>query len=109
VKTFTGPWSVESVEDERETDLDYDFHEVFLGNRILTLNNLLKNGGKDVILVELQVDTIQLRESNKVCADQNTKVFALSLALLAIARVSLVLKSHPELVHFDKIGELKTD
>jgi hypothetical protein len=109
VKTFTGPWSVESVGDERETDLDYDFHEVFLGNHILTLNNLLKNGGKDGILVEFQIDTIQLREPNEVCADQNAKVFALSLALLAIARVSLVLKSHPELVHFDEIGELKTD
>jgi hypothetical protein len=97
------------VGDERETDLDYDFHEVFLSNHILTLNNLLKNGGKDAILVELQIDTIQLREPNEVCADQNAKVFALSLALFAVARVSLVLKSHPELVHFDEIGKLKTD
>jgi hypothetical protein len=41
-----------------KTDLDHDFHEVFLGNNILTLDNLLKNGGKDVILVELQIDAI---------------------------------------------------
>jgi hypothetical protein len=41
-----------------ETYLNYDFHEVFLGNDILTLDNLLKNGGEDAILVELQIDAI---------------------------------------------------
>jgi len=41
-----------------KTDLDYDFHEVFLGNNILTLDNLLKNGGKDAISVEIQIDAI---------------------------------------------------
>ena len=39
------------------THLDHDFHKVFLGNNILALDDLLKNGGKDAILVELQINT----------------------------------------------------
>ena len=41
-----------------KTDLDHDFHEVFLGDNILTLDNLLKSGGKNAILVEFQIDAI---------------------------------------------------
>jgi hypothetical protein len=35
------------------THLDHNFHKVFLGNNILTLDDLLENGGEDAILVEL--------------------------------------------------------
>jgi hypothetical protein len=93
----------------RKTHLDYDFHEVFLGNNILALDDLLENGREDGILVELQIDAVKLREANEICADQNTKIFTFGLALLAVARVTLVLKAHPELIHFDEISELEGD
>jgi len=92
-----------------KTHLDHDFHEVFLGNNILTLNDLLKNGGEDAILVELQINAVKLREANEICADQNAKIFPFGLTLLAVARVTLVLKAHPELIHFDEISELEAD
>jgi hypothetical protein len=92
-----------------KTHLDHDFHEVFLGNDILALDDLLENGREDVILVKLQINAVELREANEICADQNTKVFPFSLTLLAVARVTLVLKAHPELIHFDEIGELEGD
>jgi hypothetical protein len=41
-----------------KTNLDYDFHKVFLGNNILTLDNLLKNVREDAISVEVQIDAI---------------------------------------------------
>ena len=41
----------------RGTHLDHNFHKVFLGNNILALDDLLENGGKDAILVELQINT----------------------------------------------------
>lgn len=94
---------------ERETDLDYDFHEVFLGDNILTLDNLLKNCGEYVILIELQVNAFELGKANEICADQDTKILALGLTLLAVARVTLVLKAHPELVHFNEIGKLEAN
>ena len=89
--------------------LDHNFHEVFLGDNILALDNLLKNGGEDGILVELQINAVELREADEICADQNAKVFAFGLTLLAVTRVALVLKAHPELVHFDEICELEAD
>jgi len=69
-----------------KTHLDHDFHEVFLGNNILALDDLLENGGEDGISVELQIDAVELREANEICADQNTKVFPFRLTLLAVAR-----------------------
>jgi hypothetical protein len=92
-----------------KTHLDHDFHEVFLGNNILALDDLLENGGEDGISVELQIDAVELREANEICANQNTKVFPFRLTLLAVARVTLVLKAHPELIHFDEVGELESD
>jgi hypothetical protein len=94
---------------EGKTHLDHDFHEVFLGNNILALDDLLENSGEDVILVELQINAVELRKANEICADQNTKIFPFGLTLLAVARVTLVLKAHPKLIHFDKICELKGD
>ncbi len=92
-----------------KTHLDHDFHEVFLGNNILALDHLLENGGKDGISVELQINAVELREANEIGADQNAKVFPFGLTLLAVARVTLVLKAHPELIHFDEISELEGD
>ena len=101
--------SVKSENMGGKTHLNHDFHEVFLGNNILALDDLLENGGEDVILVELQINAVELRKANEICADQNTKVFPFGLALLAVARVALVLKAHPKLIHFDEIGELEGD
>jgi hypothetical protein len=52
-----------------KTHLDHNFHEVFLGNDILALDNLFKNGREDAILVELQINAVKLREANEICAD----------------------------------------
>jgi hypothetical protein len=101
--------SVKSENMGGKTHLDHDFHEVFLGNNILALDDLLENGGEDGILVEVQINAVELRKANEICADQDTKVFPFGLTLLAVARVTLVLKAHPELIHFDEIGELEGD
>jgi hypothetical protein len=106
---LAGSSSVKSEITGGETHLDHDFHEVFLGNNILALDDLLENGGEDVILVELQINAVELREANEICADQDTKIFPFGLTLLAVARVTLMLKAYPELIHFDEIGELKGD
>jgi hypothetical protein len=90
-----------------KTHLDHDFHEIFLGNNILALYHLLENGGKDAISVELQINAVELREANEIGADQNAKVFPFGLTLLAVARVTLVLKANPELIHFDEISEFE--
>jgi len=71
------------------------------------LDNLFKNGRKNAILVELQINAVELREADEIGADQYAKVFTFGLTLLAVARVTLVLKAHPELVHFNEIGENK--
>jgi hypothetical protein len=73
------------------------------------LDHLLKNGGEDGILVELQINAVKLRKANEICADQNAKVFTFGLALLAVARVTLMLKAHPKLIHFNEISELEAD
>jgi hypothetical protein len=36
-----------------KTHLNHNLHKVFLGNDILALDNLLKDGREDAILVEL--------------------------------------------------------
>ena len=104
-----GPRLAKSGDVGEKTHLDHNFHEVFLGDNILALDHLLKNSGEDVILVKLQINAVELRKANEVCADQNAKVFTLGLALLAVARVTLVLKAHPELIHFNEISELEAD
>jgi hypothetical protein len=38
---------------EKKTYLDYDLHKVLLGNNILTLDDLLQDGGEDAISIEL--------------------------------------------------------
>ena len=80
-----------------------------MGNNILALDDLLENGREDAILVELQINAVELGKANEICSDQNTEVFPFGLTLLTVARVTLVLKAHPELIHFDEIGELEGD
>lgn len=71
------------------------------------MDNLFKNGRKNAILVELQINAVELREADEIGADQYAKVFTFGLTLLAVARMTLVLKAHPELIHFDEIRELE--
>jgi hypothetical protein len=60
-------------------------------------------------LVDAQVDAVQLTEANEVGTDKNPEFLALHLTLLALARVALVLKTNPQLVHLDKVGEDELD
>jgi hypothetical protein len=45
---------------QENTYLDDNFHKIFLSNNVLALDNLLKNGREDAILIEVQVDTVEL-------------------------------------------------
>ena len=60
-------------------------------------------------MVDSQVNAVQLTETNKVGTDKNSEFFALHLTLFALARVALVLKANPQLVHLDKVGEDELD
>lgn len=60
-------------------------------------------------LVDAQVDAVQLTETNEVGTDKNPEFLALHLTLLTLARVTLVLKANPQLVHLDKVGEDELD
>ena len=55
--------------------------------------------------VHVQVDAFQLRQPDEVGSDQDSEVFTLNLPSLSLPRMSLVLKSYPELVHLDKVGQ----
>jgi len=58
---------------------------------------------KCYLLVLVNVNRLQLTESNQVCADKNTQFTAFLFTLLAVAGMSLVLHAHPELVHLSKV------
>ena len=60
-------------------------------------------------MVHVQIDAVELGETDEIGADEDTQVATLHFALFAVARVTLVLETHPEFVHFDKVGEDKGD
>jgi len=55
------------------------------------------------LLVLVDVDRLELTESNEVCADENTQLTALLFTFLTVASVSLMLHAHPQLVHLSKV------
>lgn len=55
--------------------------------------------------VHVQVDAFQLRQPDEVGSDQDSEIFTLNFPSLSLSGVSLVLKSYPELVHLDKVGQ----
>lgn len=89
----------------RGTHLDDDLHQILLGDNVLAVDDLLQYRGEYVPLVHVQIDAIELGETDEICADEDTQVTTFHLALLAVARVTLMLETHPELVHLDKVGE----
>lgn len=74
-------------------------------NDVLAVDDLLQYRGQNVPLVHIQVDAIELGEADEIGADEDTQVATFHFALLSVTRVTLVLKAHPEFVHFDKVGE----
>jgi len=95
----------ESTHGPRDTHLDDDFHQVLLGNDVLAVDDLLQYRGEYIRLVHIQVDPIELGEADEIGADEYTQVATFHFAFLPVARVTLVLETHPEFVHLDKVGE----
>lgn len=61
------------------------------------------------LLIDFKVDAIQLTQTNQIGTDQDTQFLALCLTLLAITRMTLMLQSNPQLVHFRKVRQDKID
>lgn len=61
------------------------------------------------LLIDFKVDAIQLTQTNQIGTNQDTQFLALCFTLLAITRMTLMLQSNPQLVHFCKIGQDKVD
>ena len=89
----------------RDAHLDDDLHQVLLGNDVLAVDDLLQYRGEYARLVHVQIDAIELGETDEIGADEYTQFATFHFALLAVARVTLMLETHPELVHLDKVGE----
>jgi hypothetical protein len=87
--------------------LNDHFHQVFLGNNVFAVDDLLQNTGENGALVHVQIDTVKLAEPDEICADQDAQLAALQFAFFAVSRVPLVLEADPELVHFNEICEDK--
>ena len=60
-------------------------------------------------LVELRVDGLQLRETDKVSPHEYPQLQPLLLPPLLLLGVALVLHPHPELVHLGKVLEDEVD
>lgn len=91
------------------THLDDNLHEIFLGDHVLAVNDLLEDAWEDRATVHLEVDAFELAQPNQVRPDQDPKLPSLHLPPFAVARESRVLQSDPELVHLDKVGEDEAD
>lgn len=100
-------FSVSSVRADKRgrTNLNNNFHQILLRNYIFTINNLLQYTRQDILLIHIEIHTVQLGQSNKVGTNQNTKFFSLNFAFFAIARMALVLETDPELIHLDEVRE----
>lgn len=94
---------------EESADLDDDLHEVLLGDNVLAVDDLLEHARQDEALVHAEVDALELAEADEVGADEDAKLLALHLTLLALARVARVLQADPELIHLDEVGQDEAD
>lgn len=89
--------------------LDDDLHQVLLRDYVLAVHDLLQHTRKDRPPVHLQVNAFKLTQPNEIGPDENSQLPSLHLATFTIARKPRVLKSDPELVHFDEVGEDEAD
>lgn len=94
-------------ERRRATHLDDDLHQILLCDDVLAVDDLLQYCWEYTLLVHFQIDTIELGKTNKVGADEDTQVATFHFPLVPVAGVALMLETHPEFVHLDKVGENK--
>ena len=90
-----------------EAHLNHHLHQILLRDDVFAAHDLLQDARQDVTLVHVEIHAVQLAQADKVGADKNPEVLAFHLALLPVARMALVLQTHPELVHFNKVGQHK--
>ena len=57
------------------------------------------------LFVFVNVNTLQLTESNKISSNQNTQFSSLLFTLVTIPCVTLMLHSNPKLVHLRKVQQ----
>src|SRR5258706_4859925 len=72
-----------SVHKKRTPHLNHDFHQVLLSDDVLAIDNLLQNTGKDSLLVHIQIDAVELAETDEVCSDEDAQIAPLELTLFA--------------------------
>lgn len=58
-------------------------------------------------LVGLNINSIKLTESDKVCPYKDAKFLAFTFSLLSIPCVTLVLYTYPQLIHLSKVQKHK--
>lgn len=92
------PWSA-------DTHLYDNLHQIFLRDDVLAIDDLLQDGGENELLIHIQIHAIELGKTDEVRANEYSQIAPLHFALLTIPRVTLVLKTDPELIHLDEIGE----
>ena len=90
-------------------DLNDHFHQVFLGNDVFAIDDLFEDDGDEYCDGLHQVNAFELGQTDEVGTDEDTKVFSLHFAFLAVSRVAGMLETDPKLVHFDKVGEDEPD
>jgi hypothetical protein len=65
---------------------------------------LAKRRGQTYRLVNVQINIVQLTETDKVGANENLQLLALHLSLFTFLGVALMLETDPKFVHLDKVG-----
>ena len=90
-------------------DLNDYFHKVFLSDDVFTIDDLFEDGREDGSAIHVEVGPFELRESNQIGPDEDAEIFALDFTFITFAGMALVLKTDPELVHLDEIGEDEAD
>lgn len=61
------------------------------------------------LFVFLDVDALELAESDEVGTDEDAQLLSLLLSLLTVTTVALVLHSHPQLIHLGEVQQDKVD
>lgn len=66
-----------------------------------------RRGGRAHGLVDVEIDSVKLAETDEVGSDQDLELTTLLFPLLTILGVTLVLHPDPELVHLNEVGQHK--
>lgn len=96
-------------EDKVSTCLYDDFHQILLRNHLFAPYYLLQYARQNDLTVHGQVNPFKLAQPDKVGSNQDTQFLAFHLSLFAFFGVALMLETNPKFVHFDKVGENKSD